>query len=157
MHIPPLSQRQWAVNQQGAEEHHPSEDQDKQRFASLLGMSPKKRDSSTTTGSHRGSDPHNKTFQWESANGLPLTTADWKLKNSLTSSWLRWRLTNGPLSGLEIEACRLSDEMSIRLRAQDLAQLLKRLGSASQLEQQLSRQFNCQVNVEISDAHSATE
>ncbi|KOC87782.1 hypothetical protein [Winslowiella iniecta] len=156
MHIPPISHRQWGVSQQGAEEHHPSEEQDKQRFASLLGLSPKKRDSSSTIAGNRGSDTRNKTFHWEGANGLPMTV-DLKLKNALTSSWLRWRLTNGPLAGLEIEACRQSDEMAIRLRAEDLAQLLKRLGSASQLEQQLSRQFNCHVKVEMSHAHSGAE
>ncbi|WP_426817395.1 hypothetical protein ACP3TC_01825 [Winslowiella sp. 2C04] len=156
MHIPPFSPRQWGLNQRTAEEHHPSDEQEQQRFSSLMGMSPKKRDTSSTIASGRGSDTLAKTFHWEGANDLPLTS-DWRMKESLTSSWLRWRLTNGPLAGLEIEACYRNDDMSVRLRTQDLEPLLRRMGSARQLEQQLATQFNCHVTVEINDADRAAE
>lgn len=154
MHISTFLARQRGLYQENDDEYHPCDEEDKQHFTLLLTASSTQGLSPSDTISCTGEESCRRSTQWE---GMDATTSVWQMKKTLTNAWLQWRLSNGPLAGMEIAARRCGDEIYIRLQSQDLTRLLQLVDSTQQLEQQLSRQFNSHITVEIVDANTTVK
>ncbi|MCC3703316.1 hypothetical protein [Rouxiella badensis] len=155
MYISSQVQRRTVSVQENDGDSHSSDEEDKRRFASLLAsISPRVVPASVTSrlGCSSGS-----------AGGFTLARgADTLMLKQLTlpkyasrDAWLSWRLTNGALAGLEIEARSSENGLFIRLKAVDHQKLIRILGSAKRLQQRLIRQFEKDIQVEVSDEDPA--
>lgn len=157
MHISSQIQRRTISLQENEGDNHASDDEDKRRFALLLSaISPRSAPSSLTS---RLCDPSGPSSGLKFTRG-PSTLLLEQLKMPKYASrdaWLSWRLTNGPLAGLEIEARSSETELFIRLEAVDHEKLRKILGSAKRLQQTLIRQFDRDVVVEVKDENPAVK
>lgn len=153
MHISTFLQRQRDLYQESDDEYYSCDEKDKQHFTLLLATSATCSLSPSDTISCPGEESDGPSIQGEEMRAPTLMSA-WQMKKTLTDAWLQWRLSNGPLAGMEIAARLYGDEIHIRLQSQELTRLLQLVDSAKQLEQQLSRQFNSHVSVEIVDANT---
>ncbi|NMP26467.1 hypothetical protein GW590_06245 [Rahnella sp. SAP-1] len=152
MYIPTTYQRRQAFDSGRESEHQASDEQDKRRFAALLAIPAAVENRGYSLSDERAGQR----AQCEEGSDTRLLQQLFRQPSAATA-WLQWRLTNGPLAGLEIAACCIGDELHLRLKSQDLQKLHQALGSARQLQQQLSQQFSRQVMVEVSDVHPAVE
>ncbi|MDM5065516.1 hypothetical protein OB934_22435 [Aeromonas salmonicida] len=85
--------------------------------------------------------------------GLP---AQFRRAN-LRFSRMHWRITNGPLAGMSIEASSDETGLHIHLRDGDVARLQRAFGAPETLADVLSARLNRPVTLEVSYAASPTE
>lgn len=151
MHISSQIQRRTVSLQENKGDNHASDDEDKRRFALLLSaISPRPAESSLTSRLCDPSGPHGG-FKFTRGTSTLLLEHLTLPKYASRDAWLSWRLTNGPLAGLEIEARSSETELFIRLQAVEHEKLRRILGSAQRLQETLIRQFDRNVVVEVKD------
>jgi hypothetical protein len=154
MHISTFLARQRGLPQEHDDGSYSCDEEDKQHFAQLLTASSPHGLSPADTLNCTEEELCHPLTQWE---GINTTTSVWQMKKTMTSAWLQWRLSNGPLAGMEIAARGCGDNIHIRLQSQDFTRLLHLVESAQQLEQQLSCQFNSHITVEIVNANTTVK
>jgi hypothetical protein len=158
MHIPTLSARRlFAGGQQDDTEHAGSQRDEQRRFAALMmnaPVTPVRRVTGVDDAiKGKASDNAMRAASSGEIRGLP---AQFRRLN-LRFSRMRWRITNGPLAGMTIEASSDDNGLYIHLRGDDLSRLQQALGVPDKLAETLSTQLNRRVILEVSDAVSPNQ
>ncbi|CAI1237071.1 hypothetical protein [Serratia quinivorans] len=158
MYTSSLSARRARADGQQDDAEHPSSRQDKQRkFAALMGnapVAPVHRAASVddaTTGKAR----HN-SVRTSAGSETGLLPAQFSQPN-LRFSRIRWRITNGPLAGMTIDASSDEIGLHIRLHGDDRQRLQQVFGPQGTLEEKLSAQLNRTVTLEVFHAVSPNQ
>ncbi|MEG3130511.1 hypothetical protein SC171_21400 [Pantoea cypripedii] len=153
MHIPINRSRSAFSQNSGDGECHAADEHQEEAFARLFKAAAAVTDNHQDTDARSGSGkkvpfPEGPaSLLWQQFLGIGGMSA---------THWLAWRLTNGPLAGLEIEARSQDGQIVIRLAAADLEQLQRRAGKEP-LERTLARQFACRVIIEVKNDENSTD
>jgi heme exporter protein D len=153
MHIPINRTRSAFSRHAGDGESHSADEQQEEAFARLF------KTAAPVTDNHQDAEARS-----GSGKKVPFTEGPasllWQqflgIGGMSATHWLAWRLTNGPLAGLEIEARSQDGQIIIRLAAADLEKLQRRAGKEP-LERTLARQFACRVIIEVNNDENSTD